>query len=236
MLHDGKGVGEVLIDLHVHTNVASYDSNLDPVTLIRIAKSIGLHGVCVTEHDKGWDLHAAQKLAREHDFVFLRGMEVTTDLGHILVYGLEEYVPGILYAETLRQVVDRVNGVMVAAHPFRKAFTPLPNTPIGTPPPTLTVEEACSLPVFEVVDAIEVLNGGTGDRENALALAVSQRLQMRGTGGSDAHSEMGLGCYVTEFENPIRDEADLIRELKRGRYRPVNRRGRPLPPFHSFPG
>lgn len=221
----------MLIDLHIHTNVGSYDSNLDPVTLIQKAKAIGLDGVCVTEHDRGWDFHLAQKLALEHNFLFLRGMEVSTDLGHILVYGLNEYVPGILYAENLRRIVDEIGGVMIAAHPFRRAFRPAANMPIGTPPPTLTVEEACKLPLLQLVDAIEVLNGGTGERENAMALAVGERLGLRGTGGSDAHSEMGLGCYITEFEYEIKTEEDLIRELKSGRYCAVNRIQTVFPSF-----
>lgn len=221
----------MLIDMHIHTNVGSFDSNLDPVTLIQRAKAIGLDGVCVTEHNRGWDFHMAQKLALEHDFVFLRGMEVSTDLGHILVYGLNEYLPGILYAETLRRVVDQVEGFMIAAHPFRKALRRPPTMPIGTPPPTLTVEEACNFPILHLVDAIEVLNGGTGDRENALALAVGQCLNLRGTGGSDAHSEMGLGCYITEFEKEIYTEDDLIRELQSGKYQAVNRLQTVLPSF-----
>jgi hypothetical protein len=221
----------VLIDLHIHTNVGSYDSNLDPVTLIQKAKAMGLDGVCVTEHDRGWDFHLAQEFACEYNFVFLRGMEVSTDMGHILVYGLNEYVPGILYAEKLRRIIDDVGGVMIAAHPFRKTLHPSHTMPIGTPPPTITVEEASKFPVLQLVDAIEVLNGGTGDRENALAVAVSQWLNLQGTGGSDAHSEMGLGCYSTEFANKITSEADLIRELKSGKYRAVNRLKTVLPTF-----
>jgi predicted metal-dependent phosphoesterase TrpH len=212
----------VLLDMHVHTNVGSYDSNLSPLELIHKGKASGLDGVVVTEHDRGWDLALARKLARDHDFVLLCGMEVSTDLGHILVYGLEEYVSGIIYAETLRQVVDKVGGVMFAAHPYRKAFMPT-NGRWDAPKPTLTVQDAADRAIVQLVDGLEIYNGATGDRENAIAVAVGDYEGLRGIGGSDAHSELGLGCCVTEFARHIRTEAALIDELRAGRFRAINR-------------
>ena len=216
-----KGV-PVILDMHVHTNVGSYDSNLSPLELIHIGKTSGLDGVVVTEHDRGWDRDLARRLTREHDFLILCGMEVSTDLGHILVYGLEEYVSGILYAETLRQVVDKVDGVMFAAHPYRKAFV---NTDgrWDAPKPTLTVQEAADRTIVQLVDGLEVYNGATGDRENAMAVAVREHVGVRGIGGSDAHSEHGLGCCATEFERPVRTERELIEELRAGRFRAITR-------------
>jgi predicted metal-dependent phosphoesterase TrpH len=208
--------------MHVHTTIGSYDSNLSPLELIHHGKAAGLDGVVVTEHDRGWDRHLARQLSCEHEFLILCGMEVTTDLGHILVYGLEEYVSGILYADTLRQVVDRIDGLMFAAHPYRKAFV---NTHgrWDAPLPTLTVQEAADRTIVRCVDGLEVYNGGTGDRENAMAEAVRNHVGLRGIGGSDAHSEHGLGCCATEFERAIRNERELIEELRAGRFRALNR-------------
>jgi predicted metal-dependent phosphoesterase TrpH len=218
----------VILDMHVHTNIGSYDSNLSPLELIQRGKASGLDGVVVTEHDRGWDVDLARKLAREHDFLILCGMEVSTDLGHILVYGLEEYVSGILYAETLRKVVDKVEGVMFAAHPYRKAFVNT-NGRWDAPKPTLTVQQAADRTVVQLVDGLEVYNGATGDRENAMAGAVREYVGLHGIGGSDAHSEHGLGCCVTEFERRVRNERELIEELRAGRFRAVNRLQSPPP-------
>jgi predicted metal-dependent phosphoesterase TrpH len=212
----------VILDMHVHTNVGSYDSNLSPLELIQHGKAAGLDGVVVTEHDRGWDVGLARELGREHDFLILCGMEVSTDLGHILVYGLEEYVSGILYAETLRKVVDQVEGVMFAAHPYRRAFVNN-NGRWDAPKPTLTVQEAADRTIVQLVDGLEIYNGATGDRENALAVAVREYVGARGIGGSDAHSEHGLGCCVTEFERQVRNERELVDELRGGRFRPINR-------------
>jgi predicted metal-dependent phosphoesterase TrpH len=212
--------------MHVHTTVGSYDSNLSPLELIHHGKAAGLDGVVVTEHDRGWDRDLARHLTREHEFLILCGMEVTTDLGHILVYGLEEYVSGILYADTLRKVVDKIDAVMFAAHPYRKAFVNI-NGRWDAPQPTLTVRQAADRSIVQCVDGLEVYNGATGDRENAMAVAVRDHVGTRGIGGSDAHSEHGLGCCATEFERPIRNERELIEELRAGRFRAINRLQQP---------
>lgn len=209
----------MILDLHIHTSWNSADSNLSPLDLIQEARRLGLDGVVVTEHDRGWDRFQARELAAEHDFLFLRGMEVSTDLGHILVYGLEEYVSGIQRAEKLRQVVLEMGGAMSVAHPFRRAFTH--DFRNGKEPTPLTLVEAAQRPVFELVDAVEVCNGGSIDRENKFAMQVCDYLGFTPTGGSDAHSELGIGCYATAFDEVIRSEADVIAALTQGRCHPV---------------
>jgi predicted metal-dependent phosphoesterase TrpH len=207
----------VILDLHIHTSWNSADSNLHPAELIQEAKRLGLHGVVVTEHDKSWDKFAARALAAEHDFLFLRGMEVSTDLGHILVYGLDEYVSGIRQAETLRRVVDDAGGAMVVAHPFRRAFTA--HFRNGEEPTPLTLEAAIRRPIFDLVHGVEVCNGGSIDRENKLAIEACEALGLAPTGGSDAHSDLGIGCYATQFDQAIHSEADVITALKHGQCR-----------------
>src|ERR1700736_893067 len=43
------------VDLHLHTNRGSSDSNLAPKDLVDRARVIGIGAVCVTEHDNMWD-------------------------------------------------------------------------------------------------------------------------------------------------------------------------------------
>ncbi|MBI4640695.1 MAG: PHP domain-containing protein [Candidatus Tectomicrobia bacterium] len=207
----------MIIDLHVHTNVHSYDSNLHPVELIQEAKRIGLDGVCITEHNKSWSADAIRALAEEFRFTVLRGIEVTTEVGHILVFGLDEYVSGIHRVETLRRIVDQAGGVMIIPHPFRRS-------PYGNngAPQISTIEEGCRLPVLQLVDAMEVINGATTEKDNLFAQEVSSRLKIKGTGGSDAHSLLGIGSGVTIFERVISTEEDLIQEIKNGRFQAGN--------------
>jgi hypothetical protein len=146
-------------------------------------------------------------------------MEVSTDLGHILVYGLDEYVSGIRQAEKLRQIVDDAGGAIVVAHPFRRAFTA--HFRNGEEPTPLTLEAAIHRPVFDLVHGVEVCNGGSIDRENKLAMEACEALGLSPTGGSDAHSDLGIGCYATQFDDPIRTEADVVAALRQGRCRAV---------------
>lgn len=208
----------MIFDLHIHTTTSA-DSNLSPLELIQEAQRIGLDGVVVTEHDRCWDRFAVRELAAEHNFLFLRGMEVSTDLGHILVYGLDEYLPGILKAERLREVVDDAGGVMVAAHPFRRIFTR--DYLRGQEESPTSLEAGAARRIFELTDGIEVCNGGSIDRENKLAMEVCEFLGQAPTGGSDAHSDLGIGRFATQFDDPIRTEADVIEALKQRRSRAV---------------
>ena len=70
-----------------------------------------------------------------------------------------------------------------------------------------------------LIGAIEVET----DMGHILALEVAKKLGIRGTGGSDAHSDRGIGLFATVFEQEIRSESDLITELKAGLFYPVRR-------------
>jgi predicted metal-dependent phosphoesterase TrpH len=146
-------------------------------------------------------------------------MEVSTDMGHILALGLKEYVGGIRQAATLRRVADEHGGFLIVAHPFRHYFDPVYFRRQGKEPFTMTPEEAAAkLPVFKIVDAVEVLNGANTVRENLFALRVAQALGKPGTGGSDAHSTQGIGVYCTVFEKDCRTQEELLEELHAGRF------------------
>lgn len=210
----------MIIDLHVHTSPRSYCSALDPHALVSKAKKIGLDGICLTEHDLVWEKSAVDQLRQEYDFVFLRGMEVSTNLGHILVYGLEDYVDGIWRASNLRQVIDQAGGIMIAAHPFRDSYIPWRTNPEFAK--QINLEAVTQKPIFSLVDGLEVLNGERPDAENNLTSLIAEKLCLKGTGGSDSHSEHALGRCVTEFESWIETDEQLIRELRLGRFRALN--------------
>ena len=209
----------MIIDLHTHTRRLSPCSILSPEDMLKLCKEAGLDGVCFTEHDAVWSPEALKELHRDNDLVILRGMEVQTEAGHILVFGLEKWLPGIYRVDRLRQVVDEVGGVMILAHPFRFA-THMWVGPDGERRRVhRPVEDGASKPALRLMDALEVLNGGSNEDENSFATAVADYLGLPGTGGSDAHYRAQVGTMITEFERQIETEQDLIRELKAGRFR-----------------
>ena len=79
----------MIIDIHTHTFPTSDDSLLTPEELITEAKRIGLDGICLTDHDRFWEPEQIDELSRKHNYLVLPGCEVTTEDGHLLIYGLK---------------------------------------------------------------------------------------------------------------------------------------------------
>jgi hypothetical protein len=204
------------IDLHLHTNRGSADSNLALKDMVDRAHAIGIGGVCITEHDNAWNLKELEPLTKETGVIYLRGMEVTTEMGHIGVFGLTEYVGGIYKLRELRKVVDQLGGVMVANHPFRYKLDPrfsfmnADAEAIDMDHP----ERAAQLEIMQVCDAVEVLNGACSEEENLFALKVARTLGLAEVAGSDSHSANSLGCVTTLLSEPVRHERDLIDLIK----------------------
>ncbi len=208
-----------IIDMHIHTTRGASDSGLDPNDLAREAKKRGLTAVHISEHDRLWDRYVLQEFRDQYpDLLVINGMEVSTDMGHILALGLKEYVGGIRHCEELRRVADEQGAFLIVAHPFRHFFDPVYFTRQGKEPFTLTPEQAAKLPVFQLIDAIEVLNGANTVRENVYALKVEQAIGKPGTGGSDAHSTQGIGTYCIVFEKDVESQEELLAELHAGRF------------------
>ena len=145
-----------------------------------------------------------------NDLIVIGALEVATDMGHVLVFGMNSYVTGMNQITELRKIVDRVGGVMIAAHPFRNFF----NTNNNVTNLVFQGMAGSTPSLFDIVDDIEVINGGNTDRENQFASEVSHQLNMSGLGGSDAHSLHGLGRYITTLNGDIKNESQLIECLR----------------------
>ncbi len=212
--------------MHLHSSVASSDSTLKPDKLQVLGPEAGLTGANITEHDKMWDpdlRDAYRERNADSPFFVNFGMEVSTDLGHMTAIGLQAYVGGIRRAEQLRTTLDAVGGFLVVNHPFRHVFDAVTAMRTDGKPFDLTAEQAAELPVFQIVDAIEVANGCNTPRENYFAHEVARILGKPTTGGSDAHSESGIGYYATGFEREVRSGEALLEELHAGRFEAVLR-------------
>lgn len=194
--------------MHVHT-IFSAGSLLAPEDLIEQAIELGLDGVCVMEHDSMLASETTEEFAEGSSVTVFRGVEASTDLGHILVYGVtvEQWRPyekqkGI-QAQKLLDMVQEWEAVAVPAHPFRF------NSPaVGAKLETL-------VGIF----AIEGLNGRCDSEENQLACQAAERLNLKITGGSDATTPGLLGSCLTEFDRQINTMAELVEEMKKGRFR-----------------
>lgn len=204
---DVIGRNGMLFDLHCHS-VYSHDNHLDPEALIRRACDLGLDGVCFTEH---YSIDASKPVERmEHPegILVLRGVEVSTNAGHLLVYGVEDDSwnrwgrNNYLNMAKVVHEVHRLGGICAPAHPFRGWES------IGE-----------TVFTFTGFDAIETHNSVNGPEQNARAIEAAHKLGLPSIGGSDCHHLTQVGRAFTEFENHITGMADLIREIKAGKCR-----------------
>lgn len=194
------------IDTHCHTKY-SYDNWLEPVDLIRRARDIGLAGVVVTEHHS-YDASApVERIGREEGILVLRGVEISTDQGHLLAYGVADDGWNIWGRDTylpMPAVIERVlelGGICVPAHAYRQ------------------VGVASLLDgIFELrnIAAVETHNGNNQREDNQLAIDASARLQLPTLGGSDCHKVNAVGRCATEFLASVTDMASFIAAVKAG--------------------
>lgn len=205
-----------IVDLHTHTVVGGADSRLEPDELIIEATRVGLSGVNLTEHDLRWGEDELRALRSRHPELFVsHAIEVSTDHGHVLAIGLRGYSPEMSRLRRLREIADEHGAFLIVAHPFRRFFDRKRDDD-----DILNVEQASRLPVFDLVDAIEVLNGHNQVRENYLALQVAKYLGKPATSGSDAHMKRGIGSYGCVFEDTVETEAQFLSLLHSGRFYP----------------
>jgi len=208
----------MLIDLHTHTRGLSWDSDLSPDELIESAKKAGLDGICLTEHDFFWDQDSALELGRKHNFLVIAGIEINTDDGHILCFGLDKYVYGMHRSHELAAHVQEAGGVMVAAHPYRRR---MPWHPEKEDEYADALAKIVANPYLRACAAIERYNGRGAAAENAFANHIVDALGMPGVANSDCHAVKDIGRCATEFLNRVESLEDLIEELKAGRVRPA---------------
>ncbi len=199
----------MLIDLHCHT-IYSGDSTLGPEELIELAIQRGLDGICITEHDSFLASEPAEEIARKLDFPLFRGVEINTNLGHILAFGLIDdswrEIGYYTQVDSVRREVERRGGILIPSHPFRA---------VGS------ASVQMHLYSMNFISAMEVMNAENNERENQLAVNAWRTLRIPGTGGSDCHSAGRVGICATYFKNRVATIYELIAEVRAGRVAPA---------------
>jgi len=145
------------IDPHVHS-VGSYDCVTPVERILERARTVGLDGVVVTNHDAiERSLRAAER-APNYGLLGIPGVEISTAEGHLLGIGVEESPPpGRPPVETVEEI-RTPGGVAVVPHPFQRS------------------KHGAKKCVIEICDGIEVHNaqamtGFWNRRARAFALA-----------------------------------------------------------------
>ncbi|HXN85876.1 MAG TPA: PHP domain-containing protein [Candidatus Binataceae bacterium] len=211
----------MIVDLHVHTHLSD-DSKTAPEKYLEAAikNGAGLGAICFTEHrrfprDPELDRLYAE-LSDNHGIVIIKGIEADTDLGHLLMFGLNDAVirrfdpeGRMLKSEHLIEMLHGEGGIAIPAHPFR-------DSGFGVRLDDLVAKLGPAL------SAIEAINGQSTPKENERATIAAEKLGLTAVGGSDAHfptAHWFLTC-ATELERPIKNVEELCIELRAGRARP----------------
>ena len=178
-------------DIHNHTHYSSC-SNLKPEMLLKAAKKKKFNGIGIVDHHTIKGALKVKELNKDKDFEVITGSEITTNYGDVLCLYLNKDIKSREFFSVVEEV-KKQNGIVVIPHPFRKS---------------LNKDHTFKLPIEKIknkIDAIECFNARMlplGDNEKAQRIA--KKLNIAGTGGSDAHFRFEIGTGWTTFENDFR--------------------------------
>ena len=209
----------MILDLHTHS-IKSDDGRAKVENYCQWirTKELPIDGFVLTEHRQHDFASDYDSLAAKHGLVILKGSEVETEYGHVLVYGVTEELTRLLdftridlpLAEVLGAAEDQ-EAVAVPCHPGRPRVGMFAHTDeLGIP---------------EGVKIVEIYNGGSRDNEDQIAIDNARSLGYLGTGGSDSHIVSHIGRCATRFAQDIKSMDDLVRILKAGEFEAVTFKG-----------
>jgi len=78
----------MIFDTHLHESKYSDDSFLSLSHAIETAKSLGLDGICITNHDNNYLKNDIGKSKKIDDILVIVGAEILTFEGDILVFSI----------------------------------------------------------------------------------------------------------------------------------------------------
>jgi predicted metal-dependent phosphoesterase TrpH len=202
----------VILDLHAHS-IKSDDGRAKVQNYCQWirARNIRVDGFVLTEHRQFDDESDYSALSREYDLCILKGSEVETDYGHVLVFGVSDALRAAFdfsnIALPLSLVIEQCDAhgaYAVPCHPGRKRVGMFAHVEQKGVPPGVTI--------------VETRNGGSREGEDELALTMAEKLGYRGIGGSDAHIVSHIGRCATRFPAPVTSEAALVAALRAGEF------------------
>ena len=207
-------------DLHVHSTDGSDDAGGTVegyCKWVEARRKNGYHidGFVLTEHRRFLVDTDYSALAEQYAVTILRGIEVETDVGHVLVYGVtDDFLDrfdlsdiALPYAEVFSAAAE-TGGIAVGAHAGRPRIGLVEHV----------AERGISL---ETVGVIEALNGGSSDYENGRSFELAAEHGLSTAGGSDAHFVSALGRCLTEFDVEVTTNEELVAALRSGAFRAV---------------
>ena len=228
----------MLIDMHNHTKIGSWDSKLNPDETIALSKERGLDGIVFTEHDSVFGYEKANALSIKHNFMVFAGIEVNVEDGHVLVFGIDEYDDSFRKHKVLNEKVKKNNGAWIAQHPYRR-WKPHPvvlqtSDWDNEAENIKALDRAKDVNLFEVSYSMDVLNGRANIENNSFSMDLATELGMYYTASADTHEEKDVGKVATYFPKNISTYEELIEEIQLGHTWPVDLTNGSLTNYKDF--
>ena len=207
------------IDLHIHTNRYSGCSNINPVDALVKAAEVGLDAIALTEHGIRWSDDSIKELIKKSgvkNLLVFPGQEVAcysasgTFQGEFLVYGYPQSLGSNKSIEMLIPLVHSLDGVVIAAHPFKKD-----DRSSGFYGSGHIVSE------YDI-DGIEVEHPSYEDQGRMYAAQLAAKKKVAGLGCSDAHDVNLIGICRSIFKSQVKDVPGLCREIRERRVEAIN--------------
>ena len=167
------------IDFHVHTKY-SYDSFMKPKKIIEIAKSRGLNGIVICDHNTVSGSLEAIKINPYSDFVIIPAAEIYTDAGDITGLFIKKEITSKKFKDVALEI-KKQGGKVLLNHPFK--------------------HHNLSKIDFDLIDFIEGYNSRLTKEENQKALNLAKKHNKPILAGSDAHCYHEIGNSFTEVDN-----------------------------------
>ncbi len=198
----------MILDLHTHS-IKSDDGRAKVPNYCQwiTARKIPIDGFVLTEHRQFDNESDYSELADKYNLTILKGAEVETEYGHVLVFGVTQALQEAFDFSNihlpLADVITACNAhgaLAVPCHPGRRR-----------------VGMAAHLDEFGVpsgVRVVEVFNGGSRGDEDSVAQQMADDQNYLGIGGSDAHIVSHVGRCATKFPGSIHTEQELVAALK----------------------
>ena len=208
----------MILDLHAHS-IKSDDGRAKVSNYCQWIKSkdVPIDGFVLTEH-RQFDFESDySELADKSGLTILKGSEVETEYGHVLVFGVSKALTEAFDFGNIRLALadvlaacDDHGAVAVPCHPGR--------------PRVGMYAHIDEHGIPDGVRIVEVYNGGSRDNEDQIAQTMADQQNYLGIGGSDAHIVSHIGRCATRFPNPINTEADLVAALKAETFEAITNR------------
>lgn len=185
------------LDLHVHTK-NSPDASTDPGVVGQIAKSRGLDGVAITEHDLCSPIKSSEIL-------IIPGIEVSSREGHVLALGANETVPKGLPARDTIELLRKQSCVTVIPHPYDRSS-----------PSIDPLHLRCDVHAIETINS-SVIPFSSCKKKAETAARI---LELSMVAGSDSHIPSTIGDAFTLVETSSPSLASVLESIRSGRTTP----------------